>query len=133
VLLLVVATLRDGIIGIDNTVAGAFVGAVMGFAVSELFGRAAQRSSLILRFLQSNSSVLIRNGMPVPKALFRASISLPELRDIAYREGFAALSEVQTAILRRDGVVTLLGHERSVRKPVTGLRPEAGAPGAHDV
>jgi uncharacterized membrane protein YcaP (DUF421 family) len=121
VLLLVADALRNGIIGIDNTVAGAFIGAVTGLAVSE-FGRAAQRSS---RLLHNNSSVLIRNGKPIPKTLFQASISLPELREIVRREGFAELGEVQSAILQSDGVVTLLGYERSLRRPVTGLRPDA--------
>jgi uncharacterized membrane protein YcaP (DUF421 family) len=125
VLLLVVDTLRNGIVGIDNTVAGAFAGAVIGLGVTELFGRAAQRSSLGLRLLHSNSSVLIRNGKPMPKALFQASISLPELREIVRREGFGELGEIQSAILQTDGVVTLLGHERSARRPVAGLRPEA--------
>jgi len=122
VLLLVANALRDGIIGIDNTIAGAFIGAITGLAVSEFFGRAAQRSS---RLLHNSSSVLIRNGKPMPKALFQASISLPELREIVRREGFAELSEVQSAILQSDGVVTLLGYERSLSRPVTGLSPDA--------
>jgi uncharacterized membrane protein YcaP (DUF421 family) len=52
---------------------------------------------------------LIDDGKPVPSALFRASISLPELRQIARREGFQDLGEVQKAILETNGVVTLLG------------------------
>jgi uncharacterized membrane protein YcaP (DUF421 family) len=132
VLLLIVDVLRNGIVGIDNTVAGAFVGAVTGLAVTELLGRAAQRSSLGLRLLRSNSSVLIRNGEPMPKALFQASISLPELREIARREGFAELSEVQSATLQRNGIVTLRGHERPHRTPAAGFGPTPSAPGGHD-
>jgi uncharacterized membrane protein YcaP (DUF421 family) len=68
-----------------------------------------RRSSLVRRVLQSDSPLLIDDGKPVPSALFRASISLPELRQIARREGFEDLSEVQTAILKKNGMVTLLG------------------------
>jgi hypothetical protein len=99
---------RDGLIGI-NTIGGAVAGAVAGFAVSELSGQAVRRSSLVRRVLQSDSRLLIDDGKPVPSALFRASISLPELRQIARREGFEDLSEVQTAILKTNGMVTLLG------------------------
>jgi uncharacterized membrane protein YcaP (DUF421 family) len=108
VLFVIADAWRDGIVGI-NTVGGALVGAVTGFAISDVFGRAARRSSLILRFLESNSTLLIQDGEPVSHALFRASISLPELREIAHREGFADLGEIQTAILQRNGVVTLIG------------------------
>jgi len=84
-------------------------GAVAGFAVSELSGQAVRRSALVRRVLQCDSPLLIDDGKPVPSALFRASISLPELRQIARREGFEDLSEVQTAILKTNGMVTLLG------------------------
>jgi uncharacterized membrane protein YcaP (DUF421 family) len=43
----------------------------------------------------------------VGKALFRAGISLPELRAIARRQGFGDLGEVNTAILETNGVVTM--------------------------
>ena len=51
--------------------------------------------------------VLIEKGKPVPKALRRESISLPELRAIARRQGFADLGEVDSAILETNGVVTM--------------------------
>ena len=108
VLFVIADAVRDGLIGI-NTVGGAVAGAVAGFAVSEVSGQAARRSSLLRRVLQSDSALLIDDGKPVPSALFRASISLPELRQMARREGFEDLGEVQTAILETNGIVTLLG------------------------
>jgi uncharacterized membrane protein YcaP (DUF421 family) len=108
VLFVIADAVRDGLIGV-NTLTGALAGAVAGFGVSELSGQAARRSTLVRRFLQSRSSLLIDNGKPVASALFRASISLPELRQIARGEGFEDLGEVQTAILEKNGVVTLLG------------------------
>jgi uncharacterized membrane protein YcaP (DUF421 family) len=51
--------------------------------------------------------VLIQKGKPVASALRRASISLPELRAIARRQGFADLGEVDNAILETNGVVTM--------------------------
>jgi uncharacterized membrane protein YcaP (DUF421 family) len=107
VLLLVANAVQNGIIGNDNTVTGAMIGAVTLFAVNELFSRAAYGSSLVSRVLEGNPSVLIQKGAPVPKALFRAGISLPELRATARRQGFADLGEVHTAILETNGVVTM--------------------------
>lgn len=107
VLLLVANAVQNGIIGNDDTVTGAVIGAVTLFAVNEVFSRAAYGSSLISRLLEGNPSMLIRDGRPVSKALFREGISLPELRAIARRQGFVDLGEVHTAILETNGVVTM--------------------------
>ncbi len=107
VLLLVANAVQNGIIGNDVSVTGAVVGALTLFAVNELFTRAAYVSPFVSRLLEGNPSVLIRTGRPMEKALFRAGISLPELRAIARREGFADLGEVHTAILETNGVVTM--------------------------
>jgi len=107
VLLLVANAVQNGIIGNDLTVTGAVIGAVTLFVVNELFTRAAYTSSLVSRVLEGNPTTLIRNGTPVPKALFRQGISLPELRAIARRQGFEDLGEVDTAILETNGVVTM--------------------------
>jgi uncharacterized membrane protein YcaP (DUF421 family) len=43
----------------------------------------------------------------VTKALFHAGISLPDLRAIARRQGYADLGEVHTAILETNGVISM--------------------------
>jgi uncharacterized membrane protein YcaP (DUF421 family) len=98
---------QNGIIGNDVSVTGAVIGALTLFAVNELFTRAAYVSPVVSRVLEGNPSVLIRSGKPVPNALFRAGISLPELRAIARRQGFTDLGEVHTALLETNGVVTM--------------------------
>src|SRR5215210_6449131 len=107
VLLLVANAVQNGIIGNDITVTGAVIGAVTLFAINELFNRAAYSSSFASRLLEGNPSVLIRNGKPMPRALRREAISLPELRAIARRQGFGDLGEVDRAILETNGVVTM--------------------------
>src|SRR5205814_1967116 len=59
------------------------------------------------RVLAGTPTVLIENGMPVKKALFTSGISLPELRAIARRQGFADLGEVHTALLETNGVISM--------------------------
>jgi len=107
VLLLVANAVQNGIIGSDNTVTGAVIGAVTLFAVNEVFTRVAYGSTLVTRLLEGNPTVLIQEGKPVSKALFREGISLPELRAIARRQGFVDLGEIHTAILETNGVVTM--------------------------
>lgn len=107
VLLLVANAVQNGIIGNDNTVTGAVIGAITLFAVNEVFSRAAYGSSRIARLLEGSPRMLIRDGRPESRALFREGISLPELRAIARRQGFVDLGEVHTAILETNGVVTM--------------------------
>lgn len=83
------------------------IGAVALFGINELFNRAAFNSSFISRLFEGSPSVLIQKGKPVASALRRASISLPELRAIARRQGFDDLGEVNSAILETNGVVTM--------------------------
>jgi uncharacterized membrane protein YcaP (DUF421 family) len=107
VLLLVANAVQNGIIGNDVSVTGAFIGAATLFFVNEALNRTSFVFPLVSRALEGEPTVLIENGKPVEKALFRAAISLPELRSIARRQGFADLGEVHTAILETNGVISM--------------------------
>jgi uncharacterized membrane protein YcaP (DUF421 family) len=107
VLLLVANAVQNGIIGNDISVTGAAIGALTLFGINELFNRAAYGSAFVSRLFEGSPSVLIQKGKPVASALRRASISLPELRAIARRQGFSDLGEVDSAILETNGVVTM--------------------------
>ncbi len=107
VLLLVANAVQNGIIGNDISVTGAFIGAATLFFVNEALNRTSYVLPWLSRALEGEPTVLIENGKPVTKALFQAGISLPELRAIARRQGFADLGEVHTAILETNGVVSM--------------------------
>jgi uncharacterized membrane protein YcaP (DUF421 family) len=107
VLLLVANAVQNGIIGNDLSVTGAFIGAATLFVVNEALSRTSYALPWLSRALEGDPTVLIENGKPVKKALFGAGISLPELRAIARRQGFADLGEVRTAILETNGVVSM--------------------------
>jgi uncharacterized membrane protein YcaP (DUF421 family) len=115
VLLLVANAVQNGIIGNDDTVTGAVIGAVTLFAVNESLSRAAYAVPVISRVLDGEPVPLIVAGQPVRKALRRAGISLSELRAIARRQGFADLGEVHTAILETNGVVTMFRRDEPRR------------------
>lgn len=109
VLLLVANAVQNGIIGNDNTVTGAVIGAATLFAVNEAVTRTSYAVPSFSRILEGEPSNLIVDGKPVRAALRRSGISLSELRAIARRQGFADLGEVHTAILETNGVVSMFG------------------------
>lgn len=111
VLLLVANAVQNGIIGDDLSVPGAAVGAAILFAVNEGLARASAAFPWVSRLLEGAPTLLIEHGRPNRRALLRAGISLPELRAIARRQGFADLGEVHTAILETNGVVSMFKEE----------------------
>lgn len=109
VLLLVANAVQNGIIGSDNSVTGAFIGAATLFVVNESVNRLAYVFPGFSRVLEGRPTVIIEDGKPVGRALVSSGISLSELRAIARRQGFPELAKVHTAILETNGVVTMFG------------------------
>jgi uncharacterized membrane protein YcaP (DUF421 family) len=107
VLLLVANAVQNGIIGNDNSVTGAIIAASTLFVVNEALNRAEYSLPWLSHALEGEPTTLIENGKPVQKALFRSGISLPELRAIARRQGYADLGEVHTALLETNGTVSM--------------------------
>jgi len=107
VLLLIANAVQNGIIGNDVSVTGAFIGAAALFAFNEGLNRVGYVWPWAGRALEGDPTYLIRNGSVNKMELFKASISLPELRSIARRQGFADLGDVKTAILETNGAVSM--------------------------
>jgi uncharacterized membrane protein YcaP (DUF421 family) len=116
VLLLVANAVQNGIIGNDLSVTGAFLGAGVLFALNEGLNRVTYQFPWAERLVEGEPTVLIRDGKPVENALRRWGISLTELLASARRQGFADLSEVQTAILETNGVVSMFRKGESPRE-----------------
>src|SRR5581483_9008854 len=106
-LLLVANAVQNGIIGNDVSVTGAVVGATTLFVLNEALNRTTYALPWAARVIEGEPTILIENGKPLGRALFRAGISLPELRAIARRQGYADLTEVHTAILETNGVISM--------------------------
>ncbi len=107
VLVLVANAVQNGIIGNDVSVTGAVIGAVVLFGLNAVFARAAFRYQWMSWLLEGDPSTLISDGRLNRGALRHAQISLPELRSMARRQGFADLGEVYTAILETNGVISM--------------------------
>jgi uncharacterized membrane protein YcaP (DUF421 family) len=115
VLLLVANAVQNGIIGNDLSVTGAFIGAGVLFALNETLNRITYQFPWAEKLIDGEPTILIKDGMPVEKAMRRSGISLTELLASARRQGFADLSEVQTAILETNGVVSMFRKGESPR------------------
>jgi uncharacterized membrane protein YcaP (DUF421 family) len=128
VLLLVANAVQNGIIGNDDTVTGAVIGAATLFAVNELVTRTSYAIPFLSRIVEGEPTGLIVHGKPVRAALRRAGISLSELRAIARRQGFGDLGEVDTAVLETNGIVSMFSEdEPRAYHPVEPHQPIVGA------
>ena len=107
VLLLIANAVQNGVIGADNSVTGAAIGAATLIAVDLVLARLTYRSDLFTRLLEGSPSTLICDGKPDMQALRHENIALSELRAIARRQGFSDLGEVDHAILETNGVVSM--------------------------
>src|SRR4051794_7902737 len=108
VLLLVANAVQNGIIGNDNSVTGAIVGALALFAINYTCKALAYRYPWADRIFEGSPSFLIRDGQVVPGTMRRELISRPELKAIARRQGYETLDDIGTAVLETDGTVTFL-------------------------
>ncbi|MGH2882532.1 MAG: DUF421 domain-containing protein [Solirubrobacteraceae bacterium] len=115
VLVLVANAVQNGIIGNDVSVTGAVIGAVVLFGLNSLFVRGAFRFQWLSWLIEGAPSTLIPEGRIDRRALRREEISLPELRAMARRQGFADLGEVYTAILETNGVVSMFREDEGCR------------------
>jgi uncharacterized membrane protein YcaP (DUF421 family) len=115
VLLLVANAVQNGIIGTDVSVTGAFLGAGVLFAMNEGLNRITYEFPWAERLVEGEPTMLIKEGKPIEKALRRWGISLTELLASARRQGFLDLSEVHTAILETNGVVSMFRKDESPR------------------
>jgi uncharacterized membrane protein YcaP (DUF421 family) len=108
VLLLVANAVQNGIIGNDNSVTGAFVGALALFAINWTCKALAYRYPWADRMFEGSPSFLIWDGKLVPSTMRRELISRPELKAIARRQGYESLDDIGTAVLETDGTVNFL-------------------------
>jgi uncharacterized membrane protein YcaP (DUF421 family) len=108
VILLVANAVQNGIIGNDNSVTGAVVGATVLFGLHRLFSALAYRYPWADRMLEGSPSYLIYDGQLVERTLRQEQISRPQLVSMAQRQGFDHLADVGTAILETDGSVRFI-------------------------
>ena len=106
-LLLVANAVQNGIIGNDDSVTGAFIGAATLFAINRLFSYLVYRYPWWERLLEGTPTVLVRDHRVDRRALRQQQISEADLRAMARRQGFEELEDVREAELETNGTISM--------------------------
>jgi uncharacterized membrane protein YcaP (DUF421 family) len=107
VMVLVANAVQNGIIGNDNSVTGALIGAAVILVLDRGLDYLTYRSPLLSRWFDGTPTVLFQDGRPVHRAMAHEAISLKELEVIAQSQGFGSLHEVDRATLETNGMISM--------------------------
>ena len=106
VLLTLSNTVQNGIIGDDNSVTGAVIGAASLLIVNYIVVRLVFGHEKLDRLIEGDPDVLIDHGKVLHERLKSELITLPELESAAHKQGFASLDEVDRAVLEPGGTIS---------------------------
>ena len=111
VLLSLSNTVQNAIIGDDVSVTGGLLGAFALLSVNYLVVRFLFRHHRLDQIVQGRSTVLVKDGRVLRKALARELITTSELMTILHRQGFARLSEVDHCEIEPGGTFSVTARE----------------------
>lgn len=103
VLLAVANAVQNGIIGNDNSVTGAVIGATTLFLVNGVASTAAVRSSRARRILVGMPTVLVVEGVVNARNLRRERLSLDDLSQAVSEAGGTSIAEVRRCVIEPNG------------------------------
>ena len=108
ILLLSVANaVQNGIIGVDDSVTGALIGAITLFTANGLVELAASRSRRIHAVVIGRPIDLITHGIVNHRVLRRQRLSEEDLLQAAIAEGLKSLNDVNHAVLSASGQILI--------------------------
>jgi uncharacterized membrane protein YcaP (DUF421 family) len=111
VLLAVANAVQNGLIGPDNSVTGAVVGATVLFLLASGLGWLLYRSGPLRRVLEGTPTVLIRDGEVLDDALRDVEMSRDDLLVEIQSAGASTADDVRTASLLPSGRVIVVPKE----------------------
>src|SRR5437773_6169573 len=99
VLLSLSNTVQNAIIGDDNSVTGGLIGAFTLLAVNYLVVRFLFKHRRLDQMLEGSPTVLIEHGQVLGDALAKELLTPGELLNVAHRQGFESLNEIERCVL----------------------------------
>ena len=105
VLLTLSNAVQNAIIGEDNSVTGAVIGATTLLAVNYAVVRFLYGHERIDRLVEGSPDVLIENGVILTDRCRNELITVPELEAAAHKQGLSSLAEVERAVLDPGGSI----------------------------
>ncbi len=110
-ILLISNSVQDAMIGGNiNFLIGGLIAASTLFIANYFLGEIFFRSKRISNLIQGEPLMLIYEGKPIVKHLRKAKISSDELEASIREHGVAKFSEVDLAVLERDGNISVLSN-----------------------
>lgn len=111
VLLAVANAVQNGLIGSDNSVTGAVVGATVLFAVNSALAFVLFRNSRLQRLVEGTPTELIRDGKLLEEALKKQGLTHDDLLEEIQSAGADSFDEVEKASLLPNGKVIVVQKE----------------------
>jgi uncharacterized membrane protein YcaP (DUF421 family) len=108
VLLAVANAVQNGLIGSDNSVTGAVVGATVLFAVNSALAYVLFRNSRLQKLVEGTPTELIRDGQILEKALKQQGLTHDDLLEEIQSAGADTFEDVRTAKLLPNGKVIVV-------------------------
>ena len=106
VLLLLSNVVQNAIIGPDNSVLGAALGAATLVSVNYILIRLTYNHDRVMYLVQGKSTRLVSNGEVDTKALKHELITRGELEGALRREGIDGVAEVESVVIEPEGTIT---------------------------
>ena len=117
VLLTLSNTVQNAIIGEDNTVTGGAIGAATLLIVNHIVVRFLYSHEKMDRLVEGDADALIIAGVVQKDRLAKELITASELLSAAHKQGFAALEEIEQAVLEPGGTIAFFA-----RKPTPDIQ-----------
>ena len=103
VLLAVANAVQNGIIGNDNSITGAVIGATTLFVINGLASVAARRSKSMRRLLVGTPTVLVVDGVVNERNMRKERLSLDDLTQAVSEAGGTSIEQVQRCVIEPNG------------------------------
>jgi len=107
VLLAVANAVQNGIIGHDESVSGAIIGATVLFIVNGIAVLLTQRSRKMRRLLIGSEIVLIKNGEARERSIRRERLSEDDMRQAITEAGARSISDVELCVMEPNGHIVV--------------------------
>lgn len=114
VLLTLSNTVQNAIIGNDNSLSGGIIGAATLLLLNAFVVKMMYRHRSLEHFVEGEPSTLIRDGKIKTAVLQKESISIEELSEAAHKQGISSLTEVDSAVIDPDGVISFTKKESTM-------------------
>ena len=107
-----------------------WVGDDPGVAVNAIVVRFLYRHERLERLVEGDVAVLVDGGRVRVERLRKELITLAELESAARKQGFAALADVERAVLEPGGTISFVGKARDIEARLDTISRQLAALGA---